>query len=252
MQLQLTGSLPRATTNPAPPIDAYLPPAEQRTGVGLVILPGGGYRALADHEGTGYADFFVQAGICCFVVTYRLGANGYRHPAMVEDALAAIHTVRSRAAEWGIDPGKIGLMGSSAGGHLTAHTLVGHGRYAADNALRPDFGILCYPVIRMRGDYVHEGCRTNLLGENPPEALVDEVAVDELVTAQTPPCFLWHTVEDAAVPVENSLIFADQLRQNNVPFELHIYPKGRHGLGLNTELAWGDACLRWIRETTTI
>ncbi|MEZ4681112.1 MAG: alpha/beta hydrolase [Caldilineaceae bacterium] len=250
MDQQIVGNLPGATTNPAPTIACYLPAAEKRSGVGLVILPGGGYRTLADHEGKGYADYFVQAGISCFVVTYRLGAEGHRHPAMVEDALAAIHTVRSRAAEWGVEPGKIGLMGSSAGGHLTAHTLVAHNRYATDNSLRPDFGILCYPVIRMRGDFVHEGCRTNLLGEEPSEDLIGEVAVDELVTAATPPCFLWHTVEDAAVPVENSLIFAGQLRQHGVPFELHIYPKGRHGLGLNTALAWGAACLRWIEETT--
>lgn len=249
-QTQLTGHLPNATTAPAPTIDCYLPPAEQRNGIGLVILPGGGYRGLADHEGKGYADFYGQAGISCFVVTYRLGSNGYRHPAMLEDALAAIHTVRSRAAEWGIDPQKIGLMGSSAGGHLTAHTLVTNGRYAANGTLRPDFGILCYPVIQMRGDYVHSGCRENLLGDNPSDALIAEVAVDELVTAQTAPCFLWHTVEDAAVPVENSMIFASQLRKHNIPFELHIYPKGRHGLGLNTDLAWGDASLRWIREVT--
>ncbi|MCB0061993.1 MAG: alpha/beta hydrolase [Caldilineaceae bacterium] len=250
MNLQLTGTLPGATTNPAPPIECYLPPAAQRNGTGLIILPGGGYRMLAEHEGKGYADYFVQAGISCFVVTYRLGGNGHRHPAMLEDALAAVHTVRGRAAEWGIDPAKIGIMGSSAGGHLTAHTLVANSRYAENGSLRPDFGILCYPVIRMRGDFVHEGCRANLLGDNPSEALIDEVAVDALVTAETPPCFLWHTVEDAAVPVENSMIFAGQLRKHGVPFELHIYPKGRHGLGLNTELAWGEACLRWIRETT--
>ena len=250
MNQQLTGSLPSATTNPAPQIECYLPATEERNGIGLVILPGGGYRALADHEGKGYADFFVQAGICCFVVTYRLGSDGYRHPAMLEDALAAIYTVRSRAAEWGVDPNKIGLMGSSAGGHLTAHALVAHGRYPSDVSLRPDFGILCYPVITMRGDFLHEGCRTNLLGEAPDQGIIDEVAVDELVTAETSPCFLWHTVEDAAVPVENSLIFASQLRKHDVPFELHIYPKGRHGLGLNTDLAWGEASLRWIRETT--
>ena len=252
MTLQFTGSLPSATTNPAPKIECYLPPVDQRNGIGLIILPGGGYRALAAHEGKGYADYFVQAGICCFVVTYRLGSDGHHHPAMLEDALAAIHTVRSRADEWGVDPTKIGLMGSSAGGHLTAHALVAHDRYRGEINLRADFGILCYPVIQMRGEFAHAGCRTNLLGDDPREALIDEVAVDALVTAETPPCFLWHTVEDASVPVENSLIFAGELRKQNVPFELHIYPKGRHGLGLNTELAWGEACLRWIRETTGI
>lgn len=252
MNVQILGTLPGATTNPAPSIECYLPPATQRNGIGLIILPGGGYRMLAEHEGKGYADYFAQAGISCFVVTYRLGADGHRHPAMLEDALAAIQAVRSRAAEWGVDPSKVGIMGSSAGGHLTAHALVGNKRYAPDGTLRPDFGILCYPVIRMRGEYMHEGCRTNLLGEDPSEALINEVAVDELVSADTPPCFLWHTIEDAAVPVENSLIFASQLRKHGVPFELHIYPKGRHGLGLNTELAWGEACLRWLRETNQL
>ncbi len=249
MNAQCTGSLPTATTNPAPTIECYLPPSNQRNGTGLIILPGGGYRMLAGHEGKGYADYFVQAGISCFVVTYRLGGDGYHHPAMLEDALAAIYTVRSRADEWGVDPTKIGLMGSSAGGHLTAHALVAHARYQSEINLRADFGILCYPVIRMRGEFAHEGCRTNLLGAAPSEALIAEVAVDEFVTAETPPCFLWHTVEDASVPVENSLIFAHELRKHGVPFELHIYPKGRHGLGLNTELAWGQACLRWIGET---
>jgi len=251
LTVHLTGSLPAATTNPTPTIDCYLPPVEQRNGIGLVILPGGGYRALAEHEGKGYADYFVQAGICCFVVTYRLGSAGHRHPAMLEDALAALYTVRSRAEEWGIAPKKIGLMGSSAGGHLTAHALVAHDLYPSSVSLRPDFGILCYPVITMRGEFTHEGCRTNLLGDAPSEALIDEVAVDTLVCAETPPCFLWHTVEDASVPVENSLIFASQLRKAGVPFELHIYPKGRHGLGLKTELAWGTAALRWIEETTS-
>jgi len=251
MTNHLRGTLPGASTNPQPVIESYLPPPEERNGIGLIILPGGGYRALAAHEGKGYAEYFAQAGICCFVVQYRLGSDGHRHPAMIEDALAALHTIRSRATEWGIHAHKIGIMGSSAGGHLTAHALVAHKHYATAVSLRADFALLCYPVIMMSGEFAHEGCRTNLLGESPADALLRQVAVDKLVTAETPPCFLWHTVEDASVPVENSLIFANQLRHHNVPFELHIYPKGRHGLGLNTELAWGEAARRWIRETTS-
>lgn len=250
MTPEFVGMLPGAQTNPQPKIEAYLPAPAERTDVGLIILPGGGYRGLAEHEGKGYAEFYVKAGISCFVVTYRLGSNGYRHPAMLEDALAAIYTIRSRAEEWGINPNKLGLMGSSAGGHLTAHALVAHNHYQADVSLRADFGLLCYPVITMRGPYVHEGCRSNLLGESPTDALIDQAAVDELVSAETPSCFLWHTVEDASVPVENSMIFAGRLREFGVPFELHIYPKGRHGLGLNTDLAWGAASLRWMQETT--
>lgn len=247
---RIQATLPSSTTLAAPAIDYYLPNADQRNGIGLIIFPGGGYGALAEHEGKGYADYFVEAGICCFVVQYRLGTANFRHPAMLEDALAAIYTVRQRAGEWGIDPAKIGVMGSSAGGHLTAHTLVAYGHYASDISLRPDFGILCYPVIAMTGPYCHTGSRTNLLGEGATETLMMDVSPERLVTDQTPPCFLWHTVEDASVPVENSLRFASALRMNDVPFELHIYPKGRHGLGLNTNLGWASACLRWIDEVT--
>lgn len=247
-QLQITGNLPGATTNPAPLIDCYLPPVAQRQRNGIIIFPGGGYGMLAEHEGKGYADYFVQAGISCFVVAYRLGGQGFRHPAMLEDALAAIRTVRQAAPAWGIDPGSVGIMGSSAGGHLTAHTLVAHARYAADGALRPAFGILCYPVILMSGPFCHTGSRANLLGVDLAAAALAEVSPEQQVTPQTPPCFLWHTVEDAAVPVENSLTFAAALRAQGVPFELHIYPQGRHGLGLNTELPWARDCLRWLGE----
>ncbi len=247
---QFQATLPSSTTGTAPVITSYLPPAAQRNGVGLIIFPGGGYGMHADHEGKGYADYFVQAGISCFVVSYRLGSQGFRHPAMLEDALAAVYTIRQRASEWGIQPNKIGVMGSSAGGHLTAHTLVAYDRYASAISLRPDFGILCYPVIAMTGPYCHAGSRTNLLGANPDEALLQAVSPERLVTAQTPPTFLWHTVEDAAVPVENSMMFAAALRTQGIPFELHIYPKGRHGLGLNTELGWAKDCLRWIGEVT--
>lgn len=242
------GTLPSSTTSPNPRIECYLPDAKLHNGVGLIIFPGGGYRMHAEHEGKGYADFFVQAGITCFVTSYRLGADGHRHPAMLEDALAAIHTVRQRASEWGVDPNRIGVMGSSAGGHLTAHSVTAWGEYRGDVSLRPDFGILCYPVIAMNGPFCHTGSRGNLLGEEATAEQSAKVSPELLVNKQTPPCFLWHTWEDPAVPVENSLIFASALRENGVPFELHVYPKGRHGLGLNTELPWGRDCLRWIGE----
>lgn len=243
-----TGSLAGATTNPAPLITCYRPAPAQHNGHGLVIFPGGGYGALAPHEGKDYAEYFAAAGYTCFVVTYRLGTEGFRHPAMLEDALAAIGTVRARASEWGINPQRIGVMGSSAGGHLAAHSSTAYGRYPGGNSLRPDFTILCYPVIQVRGPYAHTGSRERLIGAEPSEELLAEVACVDAVTPQTPPCFLWHTVEDAAVPVENSIDFAQALRRNNVPFELHIYQKGRHGLGLNTELDWATNCLRWVRE----
>lgn len=244
----IVGNLQSNTTHPAPKIECWLAGAN-RNGIGLVILPGGGYGGLAEHEGKGYAEYFAKAGISSFVVSYRLGSQGFRHPAMLEDALAAMAAVRSCAVEFGIDPKKIGIMGSSAGGHLAAHTLVAWPRYESPIPLRPDYGILCYPVITSQGPHAHKGSMANLLGPNASEALLEEVSCEKHVSPDTPPCFIWHTAEDAGVPAENSILFASALRRHKIPFELHIYAKGRHGLGLNTPFTWGEDCLRWLRET---
>lgn len=250
MMSELTGSLPHSKTDPSPRIESYLPASDKRSGVGLIIFPGGGYGGLAEHEGKDYAEFFRNEGICCFVVSYRLGSQGFRHPAMLEDALSAVHEIRNQADSLGLKPNKIGVMGSSAGGHLAAHSLVSYGTIESPVSLRPDFGILCYPVIAMSGEHCHTGSRANLLGDHPSEELIREVSCDDLVTAQTPPCFIWHTYEDAGVLFENSLLFAAALRRNGVPFELHIYHKGRHGLGLNADFSWANDCLRWINDIT--
>lgn len=244
----ITAQLTHATTLAAPNVECWIP-VNNPLGIGLIILPGGGYQNLAVHEGAGYAEFFCDAGIACFVVSYRLGSNGYRHPAMLEDALASIETIRSRATEFGINPDRLGIIGSSAGGHLAAHTLVAWQHYKSLISLRPSFGILCYPVIVSSGQYVHAGSMGNLAGENPSVALLDSLSCDKQVSDQIPPCFLWHTVEDGSVPVENSFLFASALRQHKVPFELHIYDKGRHGLGLDTPFDWSNACLQWIEAT---
>jgi acetyl esterase/lipase len=243
------GALKTATTAPCPEI-AYFPAGGEANGIGLIIFPGGGYGVLAQHEGAGYAESFSKAGIACFVVQYRLGSAGHRHPAMLEDALAAIATIRQRANEFGVDPGKIGIMGSSAGGHLAAHTLVAWHTYQAEVSLRPSFGILCYPVILSTGPFAHQGSMRNLAGAEASPERLEALSCEKHVTAQTPPCFLWHTVEDQAVPVENSLQFAAALRAHSVPFEMHIYPNGRHGLGLNTPFEWATACRRWLLDTT--
>lgn len=246
----ITGDLKNGTTSPAPQIECWIPERENHKGIGLIIFPGGGYGGLAEHEGKGYAEYFVRHGIACFVVTYRLGSQGFHHPAMLEDALSAISAVRSSAAAFGLDPRKIGVMGSSAGGHLTAHSLVAWHKYKNDVSLRPDFGILCYPVIMSQGKFAHEGSMINLLGEHASSALREEVACEKHVTPETPPCFIWHTGEDDGVPVENSIAFASALRKNGVPFELHVYAKGGHGMGLNTRFTWGLDCVRWMKETT--
>lgn len=223
-----------------PTLTPYFPSPDLATGAAIVVCPGGGYAHLANHEGDHYARFLNEQGIAAFVLKYRLGSNGYRHPAMLEDAARALRIVRSRATEWQLDPHRIGIMGSSAGGHL-ASTLLTHfdaGDPQAKDPVervssRPDIGILCYPVITM-GPLTHAGSKRNLLGENPPPELVEQLSNELQVTSNTPPCFIWHTVADTTVKVENSLMFAEALRKAGVPFDLHLYERGGHGMGLGT------------------
>ncbi len=243
----IEGSLKSGTTNPAPKIECFIP-ENNHTGIGMVVFAGGGYANLSVHEGVGYAEHFVKEGIACFVVTYRLSGDGHHHPEMLEDALAAMETVRARLDEFGVEAGKLGVIGSSAGGHLAAHLSTAYDQYASDVVLRPDFCVLCYPVIIAKGDHINQGSVTNLLGENPAEELLDDISLEKQVTENTPPCFIWHTYEDTCVPVENSMMLAAVLREHSVPFELHLYNKGRHGLGLGSMFRWEADCLRWIKE----
>lgn len=222
-----------------PTLTPFLPPSEKATGAAIVICPGGGYGGLAPHEGQGYADYLSQQGITCFVLKYRLGSKGYRHPAMLDDAARAVRLVRSEAAKWKIDPHRVAIMGSSAGGHL-ASTLLTHfdaGKADASDPVerqssRPDLGILCYAVISM-GEHTHAGSKKNLLGDNPDPNLVELLSNETQVTKETPPCFIWHTWEDKGVKIENSLQFVEALQRANVPFDFHVYQKGGHGIGLS-------------------
>jgi acetyl esterase/lipase len=225
----------------------------------MVICPGGGYGALAQHEGEDYALWLNQHGIAGFVLKYRLGSAGYRHPVMLQDAARAVRLVRARAVEWGIDPGRIGIMGSSAGGHLASTLLTHYDAGQADAAdpvdresSRPDLGILCYAVITM-GEHTHEGSKRNLLGADPAMELIVELSAERQVTSDTPPCFIWHTWEDQAVKVENALDFAVALRRRGVRFDLHIYEEGRHGIGLSDQAPflnphpWARDCVYWLK-----
>ncbi len=221
-----------------PTITPFLPAPGQATGAALIICPGGGYAHLSSREGEDYARFFAANGITGFVLAYRLGTNGYHYPAMFLDAARALRYVRAHAADWAVDPHRVGIIGSSAGGHL-ASTLMTHfdaGKPDDPDLIerqssRPDLGILCYPVITMGAD-THGGSKTNLLGPNPSPALVTLLSNELQVTAATPPCFIFHTWEDTTVKVENSLAFAAALRAHGVPFDLHIYQHGGHGTGL--------------------
>lgn len=235
-----------------PTLIYYRPTLARIGAAAMVILPGGGYRVLAAHEGADYARWLAKRGYHAFVLNYRLGSRGYRHPVMLTDAARAIRFVRYYAARWQIAPDKIGVIGSSAGGHLAAllATVRADEPLRTSDALdrespRPDLTVLCYPVITM-GSPAHAGSRAQLLGARPSPKLLRQVSAELRVTPQTPPCFIWHTVADDAVPVENSLLFARALRRKNVPFELHLYSEGGHGLGLGQGHPWTQACLRWI------
>lgn len=245
--------IPTLTVYPANPTNA--------TGAAMVVCPGGGYGMLARHEGVDYARWLNEAGITAFVLKYRLGSSGYRHPAMLQDAARALRTVRARAAEWHVDPHRIGIMGSSAGGHL-ASTLLTHFDAGDPNATdpiervssRPDLGVLCYAVITM-GKFTHQGSRENLLGAHPSPELVTALSNEQQVTSNTPPCFVWTTDEDKTVPMENSLMFVEALRRNGVPFAFHVYEKGGHGMGLGTSEwnparrhPWTRDCLFWLEQ----
>lgn len=247
-----------------PTLTPYLPVDGQATGTAIVICPGGGYGGLAGHEGEGYARWLAEHGISSFVLKYRLGSKGYRHPIMLGDVSRAIRLVRARAAEWKIDPARIGVMGSSAGGHL-ASIVVTHfdsGRPKAEDAIerqssRPDFGVLCYAVISMEDGVTHGGSKANLLGATPDPALVQLLSNEKQVTPQTPPCFVWSTGEDKAVSVVNSLQFVMALQKQGIPYDFHVYQKGPHGIGLSSGRGgvaagdvhpWGKDLLFWMTQ----
>lgn len=246
-----------------PSLTIYLPPSDKANGTAIVVCPGGGYGALAlGHEGKEPAEWLNRHGIAAFVLRYRLGPR-YRHPAPMQDAQRAMRMVRSRAKEWNLDPKRIGIWGFSAGGHL-ASTIATHfddGKSDADDPIervssRPDFAILCYPVISMRPPVTHGGSRRNLLGDKPDEALVTSLCNDEQVTEKTPPTFLFHTNEDKAVLPENSIRFYLALRKKKVPAELHIYEKGVHGVGLGVGRgavsAWPEQLAGWLKTRSLL
>jgi acetyl esterase/lipase len=223
-----------------PTLTPYRPDASRASGAAIVICPGGGYGMLASHEGKDYALWFNELGITAFVLKYRLGSAGYHHPVMLQDAARAVRTIRAYASEWGLDPNRIGIIGSSAGGHLASILLThfdGGDPGATDSierqSSRPNLGILCYAVITM-GHFTHQGSKDNLLGKDPPEDLVRLLSNELQVTNETPPCFIWHTWEDKAVAMENSMQFAEALRKASVAFDLHVYLKGAHGIGLGS------------------
>lgn len=246
-----------------PALIPYLPAAEKANGAAIVIAPGGGYSHLAvDHEGDQIARWFNDNGVAAFVLLYR-HAPVYSHPVPLIDARRAMQLVRSKATDFAIDPARIGMIGFSAGGHLTATTgtqFVAANPAADDPAdrvsSRPDFLILGYPVITMTDPYTHVGSRNNLLGKDAKEVIHNALSAEKNVTKETPPTFIVHTTEDQAVPVQNALMFYTALVEHGVPAEMHIYERGHHGLGLAPDdpamKTWPALCIEWLRTRSII
>lgn len=240
-----------------PKLLIFLPPAGKATGAAVVVCPGGAYLHLAfTHEGTDVAKMLNDMGIAAFVLKYRLPNDETMVDKTIgplQDAQRAIQLVRQRAGEWGVDPAKVGIMGFSAGGHLASTAGTHFDQAVIDNpgkiSLRPDFMILLYPVISFEDSIAHRGSRDNLIGLHPDPAQVRKYSNELQVTAQTPPTFLVHTGDDKVVPVANSIHFYEALQANNVPSELHVYPKGGHGFGMNnptTADRWTDRLHNWL------
>lgn len=234
------------------------PAGENANGAAIVICPGGGYAIHAtDHEGVQPAKYFNSIGVTAFVLRYRL--SPYRHPVPLMDAQRALRFVRAHAEEFKIDSHRVGIMGFSAGGHLTSTSVThfdGGDANAADaidkESSRPDFGILGYPVVSLTADYAHRGSGNNLLGKDPTHEQLKSLSNELNVTADTPPLFLFHTSEDTGVPAENSVSMYLACRKAGVPAELHVYQHGPHGVGLANEhpalSQWISTAGTWLRQ----
>ena len=242
-----TGEGPEHT----PIVQVCLPKEGTATGASFVVCPGGGYGGLADHEKVVVGKWMAEHGITSFVLRYRLGTHGYRHPVELGDAQRAIRLVRANASEWGLDPKRIGILGFSAGGHLasTAATHFDAGKADAEDTVdrvssRPDAQVLIYPVISMT-DLGHRGSRNNLLGREPSQELIDLLSNEKQVTKETPPAFVIHTIKDTVVPVGNSDAYTDALRKEGVPYLYLRLVEGQHGFGMKP--FWTEPCVGWLR-----
>jgi acetyl esterase/lipase len=237
-----------------PTVDIYLAPKDKSNGTAVVVLPGGGYGGLAmSHEGQQIAEFFNANGVATFVTRYR-HAKRYQHPIPMHDAQRAIRYVRANAAKFGVKANRIGVMGFSAGGHLAATVSTQFSEVDGISS-RPDFSILCYPVISFI-EFTHVGSRSNLLGKDPDPALVKRMSAELNVSKETPPTFLFHTDADTGVPPENSVLYYRALRQNKVPAEMHIFRTGKHGVGLAKSdpllSGWSALLVTWMKGSSLL
>lgn len=221
--------------------------ASKPNGMTIIMCPGGGYARLAmDHEGHDMAPWLNAQGITYVVLKYRMPNGHYEVP--LSDAEQAIRLVRQHAAEWGVRPDRVGIMGASAGGHLAASLATLYG----SNETRPDFQVLFYPVISMQPGITHGGSRQNLLGENPSQELEDKYTLEKQVNERTPQAFIMLSADDKTVPAANSIHYFEALLQHQVPATLHVYPTGGHGWGFRDAFTykrqWTGELEKWLRE----
>ena len=245
-----------------PTLTVYPAAIDRPARTAVIVCPGGGYEFLSfTREGRQYAQWLSSLGITAFVLKSRLG--DYGHTAPLQDVLRAIRTVRAQAAKYGVAPDRIGVMGSSAGGHLAASAATLYdqpaGRTGAQLdavSARPDFAILMYPVITMDPSAAHMGSRQALLGAHPSAELVRLMSVEKQVTAQTPPTLLMHSQDDGAVPIENSIRFFQALTRAHVPAEMYLFEHGGHGMGMSagqgTASLWPKRAEEWLRDRKLI
>jgi acetyl esterase/lipase len=259
-----TADIVRVRNVQKPDIAVFLPSRKNASGEAVVICPGGGYGILAyDWEGSDIARWLNSEGIAAFVLKYRLpGAKSniipYKSPLM--DAQRAMRLVRFHAEKWNIDPGKVGVMGFSAGGHLASTISTHYDPGDSENddpveheSCRPDFSVLVYPVVSFTEEYSHVGSRENLLGKDADPDLIKHFSNELHVTDKTPPAILIHSGDDYGVPVENSIAYYEALQENKISSELHIYPYGGHGyslaIGQGHLSTWPDRVIEWIKYT---
>ncbi len=238
-----------------PEIIPYLADGENLPAV--VVCKGGGYTHYGEHEGAPVAKWFQSLGISAFELNYRFAP--YTYKAILSDVQRAIRLVRYKANEFNIDPQKVAVLGFSAGGHLAMsaalcpHLAEDFGDAIDKMSAKPDAAILCYPVVSMCEPYMHGGSRDSFLGnEKDNIELARSFSGEKIVTADAPPMFIWHNADDKCVSVANSLHLAESLAKNNVPYEMHIYPSGGHGIGLakeyNRSCEWTLSCGNWLSK----
>jgi acetyl esterase/lipase len=242
-----------------PSLTVFLPPMARPSSAAVIICPGGGYSVLAaGHEGYDVAKKLNKAGIAAFVLKYRIPSDSsmlQKEIGPLQDAQRAIQLVRENARRWHLNPGRIGIMGFSAGGHLASTAGTHFGKAYIDNpsgtSLRPDFMILVYPVISFSDSIGHSGSRDNLLGKNPDLEKIRSYSNELQINEKTPPAFLVHARNDDVVKVQNSIDFYEALRKNNVPAEIYLYQEGGHGFGMNnprSPVKWLDLAIEWMRK----